>query len=289
MAKIGVYNETASSFTCYVYDLDLSYTNDNNRYVEWFIYVNGSYFAGPITSPTINAGVYDGGYTTISGLTSNTTYVIYAYIYYNNGANYSSPDPIAATTLSGSSAQTYNIIMSVDPSGSGSATASQLSAVPGSTIEISATANYGYTFLGWSYLPNTLQVGNYLSSKTSFIMPSSPVVMIANFDVATQTRPAKFSWTKSKVSGSAFNLTADEWNGLCNNINAVRQYKGLQTYPFFPTAYPGNVFYAEMYNQAVYAIQEISGYGTYLSTMSSGNTITAYCMNILVSELNAIP
>lgn len=288
MAKIGVYNETQSSFTCYVYDLDLSYTNDNNRYVEWHIVLNGSYFAGPITSPKIDAGVYEGGYTTISGLKSNTTYVIYAYIYYNNGADYAEPDPIAATTLSGSSAQTYSIIMSVDPSGSGNATASSSSATPGSIVTISATANYGYTFLGWSYLPNTVQVDNYLSSKTSFIMPSAPVLMIANFTANTQTRPAKFYWTTSKVSGGTFNLTATEWNGLCENINLVRAYKGLTAYSF-TTAYPGEPFSASMYNQAVYAIQDVPGYGSYLYIVNPKQTITAYCMNILVSELNAIP
>ena len=288
MAKIGVYNETQSSFTCYVYDLDLSYKNDNNRYVEWFIYLNGSYFAGPIISPKIDAAVYEGGYTTISGLASNTTYVIYAYIYYNNGADYSSPDPIAATTLSGSSAQTYSVIMSVDPSGSGSATARPSSAVPGSIVNISATANYGYTFLGWSFLPNTVQVDNYLSSNTSFIMPSAPVIMIANFTANTQTGPNKFYWTTPKVSGGTFNLTATEWNGLCENINLVRAYKGLGAYNF-TTAYIGYPFTADMYNQAVYAIQGVPGYGSYLYPVIPKQTITADHMNILVNELNVIP
>ena len=103
-----------------------------------------------------------------------------------------------------------------------------------------------------------------------------------------QSRPNYYYWTYTKISGYAFNLTAAEWNGLTANINAVRNYKGYSSYSF-TYAYTGNSFYAYMYNQAVIAIQGISGYGIYLNTVSSGNTVYASQLNALISELNAIP
>lgn len=101
-------------------------------------------------------------------------------------------------------------------------------------------------------------------------------------------RPEKYYWTYSKQSGSKFNLTADEWNGLLYNINAVRNYKGLSSYSF-TYAYSGNNFTAAMYNQAVYAIQGVPGYGSYIYTVSKGDKIYASHLNNLISELNAIP
>lgn len=101
-------------------------------------------------------------------------------------------------------------------------------------------------------------------------------------------RPNDFSWTYPKVSGQPFLLMATEWNNFTLRINDFREYCGYSTYSF-TTAYKGNTFTAAMYNQARKAIQGISGYGAYIPTVSSGDTITAYQMNILVDELNAIP
>jgi len=111
------------------------------------------------------------------------------------------------------------------------------------------------------------------------------------------TRPSYFSWTNGalnwntglieKVSNGSFNLTAQEWNNLCSNINDVRAYMGYWIYNF-TSAYPGLTFTYSMYNEAVYAIQGISGYGYYLSTVQSGYPIYAYQMNVLMTELNSI-
>ena len=68
----------------------------------------------------------------------------------------------------------------------------------------------------------------------------------------------------------------------------ILEYKGLSPYNSFTMAYTGNNFTAAMYNQARLAIQAISGEGALISTVISGDTITAYMLNILASELNAI-
>ena len=101
-------------------------------------------------------------------------------------------------------------------------------------------------------------------------------------------RPPYFSWTYQKVSGGYFNLTAAEWNAFTANINAVRQYKGLPTY-WFTTAYTGQLFTAIHYNEVVYAIQGISGYGYWITTHNQGDVIMASYLNTAVSEINAVP
>lgn len=130
-----------------------------------------------------------------------------------------------------------------------------------------------YDSNGWWYWHTNCRVSRLTANQTVTI---------------TSNRPSLFYWTYGKTQGAAFNLTAAEWNALTQNINEVRVYKGLSNYSF-NTAYVGGTFTAIIYNQARVAIQAISGYGSYIPTVSSGQTITAYMMNILVSELNAIP
>jgi len=100
-------------------------------------------------------------------------------------------------------------------------------------------------------------------------------------------RPALFYWTYTKTSRGTFNLKAFEWNNLTANINAIRSYKGYSAYNF-TTAYQNNTFYYYMFNEAVYVIQGIPGYGSYLTTVSHDGIVYAAALNSIVSELNAI-
>lgn len=68
----------------------------------------------------------------------------------------------------------------------------------------------------------------------------------------------------------------------------IRTYKNYSTYNF-KTVYAGETVTAALYNEARTAIQDISGYGAYIPTVSARDKITAYCLNQIVSELNAIP
>lgn len=105
---------------------------------------------------------------------------------------------------------------------------------------------------------------------------------------SASVRPDYFDWTAAKTSGGAFNLTALEWNGLTDNINAVRVYRGYSPYSF-TTVSSGQSFTAAIYNEAVQAIKGIAGYGTYVYAVSKGDKVYASQLNTLVSELNAIP
>lgn len=106
--------------------------------------------------------------------------------------------------------------------------------------------------------------------------------------ITTPSRPDYFSWDTQKVQGQSFKLTAAEWNSLTRNINMIRTYKNYDTYSF-TTVYAGDTVTAAIYNEARKAIQGISGYGSYIPTVYSLDNITAYALNTLVSELNAIP
>lgn len=123
--------------------------------------------------------------------------------------------------------------------------------------------------------------------KGSEIEPFATFSKSVTIKTDPSTRPNKFSWTNAKASGNPFNLTATEWNNLTENINDVRVYKTMAEYSF-TTAVKGNNFTATMYNQAVKAIKGISGYGTSLSEVSKGDTVTAKKLNDLVTAINAV-
>lgn len=109
-----------------------------------------------------------------------------------------------------------------------------------------------------------------------------------NVTIPEKTRPENFSWWYPKTSGGTFNLTADEWNRFTGRINEFRDYRSIPKYSF-TMAVTGNTFTASIYNEVREAIQAIAGYGTYIPLVSAGDEITADMMNILVTELNAIP
>lgn len=106
-------------------------------------------------------------------------------------------------------------------------------------------------------------------------------------DPPVSTRPPLFYWKYPKIQNESFNLTANEWSDLLKNINLVRNYKGLTNYNFTSPSI-NKPFYAYMYNEARDAINDIPYAGFYIPLVRQGEIITAYNMNILVSELNTI-
>ena len=124
-----------------------------------------------------------------------------------------------------------------------------------------------------------------------------------NGTVQTITRPNDWEWTTT-ISSSAYvpidslgfhPVTATEWNNFTSRINAFREYaanKGISvsgnTNYSFTSVSRGKIFTPAIYNQAVNAIKGISGYGSYLSTISSGTKLTANLFILLKTELNSI-
>ena len=119
---------------------------------------------------------------------------------------------------------------------------------------------------------------------------------------ASPDRPEEFRWadgTETKKRGQKFDITADEWCDLLDNINAVREYKGYSKFPqgsytgtsyynrfTYPTS--GQTFRYQHYNQALNAIAGMLGYGYADNAVKQGDSITADRINLLVEWLNGI-
>ena len=110
-------------------------------------------------------------------------------------------------------------------------------------------------------------------------------------------RPDYFEWEAPKISGETFNITADEWCGLLNNINNVRVYKGYSeisstsdpsaiTRFYYPSK--GDKMLASMYNQCIYAFENMGllDYSSY--RVLKGDPITADAINFLRDTINSV-
>lgn len=156
----------------------------------------------------------------------------------------------------------------------------------GTTIDDSGSyvTSKTYTFTGLA--PNTSYniFCNYSTNSSYTSHPTLGITVVTEKSL----RPADFEWTYAKAKGRTFNLTATEWNNFTARINEFRVYKGLSNYSF-TTAVKGARFTAAMYKQATVAIQGIPGYGAYIPNAEPGDIVTAYHLNQIRDELNAIP
>lgn len=116
-------------------------------------------------------------------------------------------------------------------------------------------------------------------------------------EAQSSTRPDYFEWDTPKISGGTFNITADEWCNLLNNINSVRVYKGYSEISstsdssaiarfYYPSK--GDRILASMYNQCIYAFDNMGllNYSSY--RVLSGDVITADCINFLRDIINDV-
>ena len=135
---------------------------------------------------------------------------------------------------------------------------------------------------------NGLIVGRYYYWRITAYDSSGNNASISGYLQYARTRPTNFSWTRSKSSGSAFNLTASEWRSLQLRVNEFRQYKGLVELSFTAPVSGGD-FTATHFNQIVNAIKTMSPSTSPPSDVKSrGHTIYARDLNALVTSLNSI-
>lgn len=121
---------------------------------------------------------------------------------------------------------------------------------------------------------------------------------------SSSNRPNEFKWkdgTKEKQPKKPFDITAEEWGNLLDNINAVREYKGyskikITTIPnygitefYYPK--PNDPFYATNYNQCLYAFNDM---GIITDTQYAEHAvkpeypITANAINFLIETINSV-
>lgn len=159
--------------------------------------------------------------------------------------------------------------------------------VGNSTISANATACNGITISGLSGgTLYALMVHGYIYNADGSLTD----IGTDSTTFSTPTRPAYFAWTVPKVSGAQFYVGAAEWSALMTNINEVTAY-AIGSYPSWSYSAPssGEILTAARYNDLRAAIQTVPGYGYYIPQVSSGQIVTAQQLNLLVSELNAIP
>jgi len=106
------------------------------------------------------------------------------------------------------------------------------------------------------------------------VMVNDSGTWLGRQEATTSGTQARFAWSHEKVKGEAFNLTADEWNDLCDFVN---QKSGRNN--SFTAAVRDATFTAAMYNEVVEAIGE----GT---EVEKGDIITADLLNELVANAN---
>lgn len=128
---------------------------------------------------------------------------------------------------------------------------------------------------------------HFSSTPTSGLDSTKEISSICRTKEEPATRPSYFSWDTAKNSGAEFKLTASEWNRLTSNINSVRSYHGASTVSF-TRAVSGNVFTADMFNQARSAIVSIAYISGGIPTASSGGTIYASMLNALRDGINSV-
>ncbi len=108
--------------------------------------------------------------------------------------------------------------------------------------------------------------------------------------VSTLSRPAYFAWSVPKTQGGQYYIGADEWYDLMANIQLVHKHATGSYYTWNQTVpEAGEIITAARYNDCRAAIRSVPGYGTYIPQVASGEIVTAYQLNALVGELNAIP
>lgn len=110
---------------------------------------------------------------------------------------------------------------------------------------------------------STYNIKVYAVNKRDEI--SSPKEIVITIP-GTQSRPDNWYWTTdvenldnikvNEANNTASLITAIEWNSLCSRVNEFRKYRGLSSYTF-TKVYAGDEFTADIYNQAVHAINEI--------------------------------
>jgi len=127
---------------------------------------------------------------------------------------------------------------------------------------------------------------------------TSGVTSVGHYDITTYTKPSTFSWTTSISQGGGIYgydlanyrlkiLTAVEWNAFTTRINQYRAYLGYGGYTF-TTVSTNTAMTASIINEAITAINAMSPPTSTPSSVSSGNTITAYIFTRLRDSLNSL-
>ena len=170
---------------------------------------------------------------------------------------------------------------------------SQLSGAPIQETYPSSSGTTSVTFYltGMGY--GTITLYAYARANDSLYYPAGSASVTIN-----SPRPSSFSWTYAginnnsvvngtqKISGYGFYVHHTEWNALLDNINGVRNYKGLSNYSFTNVS-TDTPFYSSCFNEVIAALSAMISFSSPTSK-STGSDIYASDLNQIVTILNSI-
>lgn len=136
-------------------------------------------------------------------------------------------------------------------------------------------------------IPNTTYKFRVKATKTSNNSSYHPDSGWSNFVPIKNTvaKPTRWEWNTPKEANQLYSMSASEWNAFALRINAFREYKGLNPYPF-TNAYSGSAFRFFMFNEARAAINEMANTG--LGVVTAGDSVVANSFNIMRNTLNVL-
>lgn len=311
-AKLTVYNNDKSaskSYTFTISDYDLTPTNINTTRIDgglkfsWSGAYDAEYYKVRLTR---NYDSYQHPLQTVysknatfTGLQYGVAYTIEVRAYYSSSKygswefGYTATTSPAQPTFTTSS---RNGVITVNYSLADSSNVSYVYINLYDSTNSTVLQQKTFTTASGSFSYNKVADGRYyIRAQSVFVYGGSYLYCVDDSgttytltkSITVSSKPASFSWTYAKNSGSDFNLKATEWNSFTSKINEFRDWKGLSDYSF-TTAVKGNTFTAAMFNQAVTAINAMYSNNP-LSSVSKGSTVTAYILNNIVSVLNNVP
>lgn len=109
------------------------------------------------------------------------------------------------------------------------------------------------------------------------------------FVTKANNRPEDWAWWSVVARDQTINLTAAEWNALCNRIDEFRAYTGRGPWSGFEPVSSGTYISATVVNQARAAINPMGPTAAMPKYISPGDDITADYFNSLKDFLNSVP
>ena len=101
-------------------------------------------------------------------------------------------------------------------------------------------------------------------------------------------RPEDWEWYSTIEQGAEINISAEEWNDFCSQVNAFRVYQGLAEYDF-TIVESGDEISADIVNEARTAMGPLPFEESRPSAVSAGDDITAAFFVELAACLNSVP
>jgi uncharacterized repeat protein (TIGR02543 family) len=193
--------EATTTFTMGTADVEITASFTSNDAPTHTVTVNADPAAGGTAVKTSPAGDPAEGSTVTITATANSGYTFSGWTVNSGGVTLTNAAEATTTFTMGTAnvevtasfisndAPTHTVALNAAPAAGGTAVKTSPAGDPaeGSTVTITATANSGYTFSGWSVNSGGVTLANAAAATTTFTMGTADVTLTANFsDTVTE-------------------------------------------------------------------------------------------------------